>query len=134
MDHLYFCVEKERKLVKIFLFFRWLCWGGCSQPIKLKDALKCNILWRKCGMKLSFWVLKVSYNLIIPFLVNMVWHAQIGNQISEFWEGQHLKKDFVDYLGFFACKKNMNKAIKYFPILDSCVEVNILSHSSCRIP
>ena len=36
--------------------------------------------------------------------------------------------------GFFACKKNLNKAIKYFPILDSCVEVNILSHSSCRIP
>ena len=34
-----------------------------------------------------------------------VWHAQIGNQISEFLEGQHLRKDFVDYLDFLHVKR-----------------------------
>ena len=44
--------------------FWLLCyWSKCSQPIKLRDFVKCNISWRKPGIKLIF-CMQININVL----------------------------------------------------------------------
>ena len=47
-------------------------------------------------MKPTLWMqinIKVFNTLILPFLVGVVRHTQIANQISEYFKGQYVEKD-----------------------------------------
>ena len=44
--------------------------------------------------------MKVFRKLVVPFLLGVVRHAQIANQIVDFLEGQYLIKDLMDCLDF----------------------------------
>ena len=99
---------------KILVLKYWLKY---SWPIKLKNFLNCNILWRKGVMKLIFWIwinINIFYKLILRFLVGVVRHVQITNQIEEFFEIQHHKKKLIDCF-IYTCKKTF---FKNFSVLD----------------
>ena len=54
-------------------------------------------------MKLVYCIqinINISYKLILPFLVGMVMHVQITNQIAEFFEMQCHKKGLIDCFNF----------------------------------
>ena len=89
-------------------------WGIC---------LKCNILRKKWVIKLVFCIqinINVFYKLILPFLVYVVMHIQITNQIAEFLEMQHRKKILIDCFDFLDVEIPSSRTSKNFPVLGEC--------------
>ena len=74
-------------------------------------------------MKLIFGIWRntnVFYKLILPFLVYMVRHIQVTNQIAEFFDMQYQEGQYRD--SFLHVEKYSSKISKKCPVLVKCAE------------
>ena len=79
----------------------------CSQPKRLQDSLKCNILRKKCGIKLTFCEqinIKFFCKLILSFLEGVARHAQSNNKFAI--SQQYFKKEVKDNVDFSHVDEN----------------------------
>ena len=61
--------------------------------------------------------INIFYKLILPFLVDVIMHVQITNQITEFFEMQYHKKGLIDCFDFLDVERPSSRISKNFPVL-----------------
>ena len=74
-------------------------------------------------MKLVFCMkinINIFYKLILPFLMGVVMHVLITNQIAEFFEMQYHKKGLIDCFNFLDVERPSPRISKIFPVLGEC--------------
>ena len=109
-----------------------IIWQNSGSSVTAQNALdqsnwgiflKYNILWKKWVMKLIYCIqinINIFYKLILPFLVGVVMHVQITNQIAEFFEMQYHKKGLIDCFKFLDVEIPSSSIFKNFPVFGEC--------------
>ena len=64
--------------------------------------------------------INIVYKLVLPFLVCVVMHVEITNQIAEFFEMQYHKKGLIDCFNFLDVERPSSRISKNFPVLGEC--------------
>ena len=109
---IFFACRKTSKISSNWYYHFWCVWPSLPKLPKITSLLfLCNILRKKWVMKLIFCMqisMKVSYKLILWFLMGMVKHSQSYQNSKFAMSLQYLKKEVRDEVDFLHADKHQS--------------------------